>query len=696
MKSKKILLIMIVLILPMILSNCGSNNTNETIDVDNKDIDKENAKDNEIVEKTEFSLNNVILLGQSGNKPEDYKLSFLCSDNMDGVKAYGICYSTSDASDVFEYLKGMSKAEIDKLELEHKLYIMKNLDYADGVGNTYNQNQQDVVNGDVMSNPGEYNFYAITIGENGMLGFAQADRTITIPPYAKNLICSRSGYNLDVTFDSYKDDVIDYNLFFISKTNLDDINMKIGMLTKGEVAKLDDDNKAIECENKEKVSLKIDLTKMHDAYGNEFNSEEIYYTFVASVGKNGKILGISKSPSMIFPNTIPEEVKEFKTGEGNGFIFPNGGAATTISLSKDVLGYIKSVLGGRPRVAVFLASSGTENDNYAEFPELQNLFKQVGMDAVYIPLNTDNYKYVADEKYLSGLVKSCHGIYFAGGDQAKISRVTHNDDGTLNEIGKSIIDIVKKGGFAVGTSAGCNIMSNPTYLQGESNYVISMNKTEFISIGSCEDTVPSTETSVATEGIGLAEEMTGMKILMDSHFDARSRLGRMLVAIRDNNIDVGIGCDEGTGISITKGLGTVYGPNAVFIVDARSAEFSSAKDDNFTVKNIKINYLTQGDQYNFATGLVMPRNKHLAEVIESDWSSDDIFNYDGYNTTRAIVTTAFNSAERSEFGILDSETKFVLIKNENTKVYAGEKIINNSKLQNYPKCTIVDMELCIE
>lgn len=648
------------------------------------------------IKKTVYSLNDVMLIGQIGKQPDDYKLSFLKSDCTQGVTCYGMCYSTESATQVIKYLETLNKSQLESLVADQKLYLIKRLEWADGGGNTFRCGQQDIINGGVMNKPGEYKFYAFTAGDDGVLGFAEADRTVTITPFAKNLLVDKEGSILNVSFESYDDKVIAYNIFMISKTNIDDVNMRIGMLTRNEIAKLCETDKVVKYENHRVVTSQVDLSKMKDIYGSNYDRNGLYYAFIGSVGTDGKILGITKSPAMIFPETMPETIGVMKTGIGNGTVFPNGGAASTVPLSKEVLGYLKSILGGRPRVAVISASWGTESENYEDFPNVSDMFKQVGMDAIYIPLNTDNFRSVADEEYMIKLVSSCHGVYFAGGNQAKISRVTHNDDGSLNDIGNAIIDIIKKGGFAVGTSAGCNIMSDPMYLDGTSNEVIALNRTDRCDIGTCESSIPSIDTAVSVQGLPLIEAVSEKTVLMDSHFDARSRLGRMLVTMRDNNIDIGIGCDEATGISINKGLGTVYGNNAVFIVDCSDAIFSSKEDEKFTVRGVKLNYLTVGDQYNLKNNLVMPRNKYAAETIESDWITDDIFNYNGYNVTRALITTAFGSSNTQEFGISGTDLKFVLTKHNNTKVSSGDGKLIISKLQDYPLCTIANMELCIK
>ncbi|MEG1528676.1 MAG: hypothetical protein RR248_00850 [Clostridia bacterium] len=652
-------------------------------------------QDENYLAKTEFSLQEVTLYGNGGVTPEKYKISFTKSQNMTGVEAYGICYSTSSPKQVKDYLSKINKEQILALEGDNSVYIMTDLSYADGVGNTYNTNQKDIISGKVMTDPGEYRFFCFTLGKDGMLALSIADRTIIKQAYATDLDFTKNGNSLNLTFRSFEDIVS--NIVFYSMTNIADVEMRVKLLSANEIKTLISDKKVVEVANAVDSTASIDLNSQKDIYGKAYNAENIYYVYVASLNKEGRVTGIYKSFRLLTPTTLPTVLATIGYGAGNGTIFPNGGACTTTVLASSELTKLKAAIGGRPRVAIIGAASGSEADNFTEFGVQKQLFKQVGMDAVYIPLNPENYKVIGNDDYFSALIGSCHGVHFIGGDQSKISRCIYNDDNTLNKCGQAIYDIVGKGGFATGTSAGANIMSNPTYLNGTSTSTINANSSTNCNIGDCDSGAPNTDVAISTQGLSWSSDLTGYVTLLDSHFDARSRLGRMLVAMRDNNIKLGMGFDEGTGICICRGVGTVYGPNGVFIVDARKATFGSKNDASFTCDNIVIHYLTAGDSIKFDTMTVIPFQKSLVtEPITTTYTTKDIFG-SNYSTTQALVTFAFSQLATSSYGIASQTTKLILTRVESTQVYASSSVaMTITGLKDYKKCTIINLVLSIK
>lgn len=66
-------------------------------------------------------------------------------------------------------------------------------------------------------------------------------------------------------------------------------------------------------------------------------------------------------------------------------------------------------------------------------------------------------------------------------------------------------------------------------------------------------------------------------ILFDTHFDARSRLARLIPDLRDMNKTVGIGVDENTAIYLKDNVGYVYGQNGVWIVNNKNAVYNTTE-----------------------------------------------------------------------------------------------------------------------
>ena len=85
------------------------------------------------------------------------------------------------------------------------------------------------------------------------------------------------------------------------------------------------------------------------------------------------------------------------------------------------------------------------------------------------------------------------------------------------------------------------------------------------------------DTRNGTSGLQYNENgawMLGFRLfdfLVDTNFDQKGRIARLVPSLIELNTQVGAGIDEGACLSYKDGVGTVYGKNAVFIADISSA-----------------------------------------------------------------------------------------------------------------------------
>jgi len=88
---------------------------------------------------------------------------------------------------------------------------------------------------------------------------------------------------------------------------------------------------------------------------------------------------------------------------------------------------------------------------------------------------------------------------------------------------------------------------------------------------------------------------------IDIHFYKRANQGRLIRLVEDLHqySYLGYGIDEDTAMVIDGTRMRIEGSRGVSIIDVGSA--TAGKDKQFSVKNIKISYLTKGDIYNFKT-----------------------------------------------------------------------------------------------
>lgn len=85
----------------------------------------------------------------------------------------------------------------------------------------------------------------------------------------------------------------------------------------------------------------------------------------------------------------------------------------------------------------------------------------------------------------------------------------------------------------------------------------------------------------------------------DTHFNARGRLGRLVPVLKDLQDPFGIGIDENTSLYYDNGVGTVYGWNGVTFCDLQYSFYSP--QSYFSIKNVTVHYLTEGDKFDFRT-----------------------------------------------------------------------------------------------
>ena len=147
-------------------------------------------------------------------------------------------------------------------------------------------------------------------------------------------------------------------------------------------------------------------------------------------------------------------------------------------------------------------------------------------------------------------------------------------------------------------------------------------------------------------GIGLLQPD---KLILDSHFSERGRLGRLLVALEKTDIDVGVGVDETTALVVNVdddgnsiGNWRVIGDNYVTIARLDS--------DATDIQNADVSILSSGDEYNPNTNNIIPAPyKHIIKEStppyyrDYDYWAGAVFSIDSeipYMLSRLVDSTA--------------------------------------------------------
>ena len=215
-------------------------------------------------------------------------------------------------------------------------------------------------------------------------------------------------------------------------------------------------------------------------------------------------------------------------------------------------------------------------------------------------VDESTWKENANDPELAALVLQCSGIWFSGGDQNRTTAVLYNDDGSHTKVLEAVWKVYGGGGVIGGTSAGAAIMSDPMIGGGNSLGALAHGVKNALVDGD----FPESEGVLLTRGLGFFPAGT-----IDQHFGARSRIGRLAVAMLfgEDKTDLGFGIDENTALiyEANTGICRVAGGAGVVILDA-SRSTSERTEEGIAIENLRIHRLENGDSYHPGTGGVVP------------------------------------------------------------------------------------------
>lgn len=173
-------------------------------------------------------------------------------------------------------------------------------------------------------------------------------------------------------------------------------------------------------------------------------------------------------------------------------------------------------------------------------------------------------------------------LFFTGGDQL---RITSQMGGT--PVMDHIFALHEAGAAIVGTSAGAAAMAETMLIAGESN-------------------ASRVTTLAVAPGLALLKS-----VIIDQHFAERGRFGRLMGAVAQNPLSLGIGIDEDTAIHVTNDeVFTVLGSGAVYVFDAAGMSYTSLSERHtegiLTIHDTKVHVLGRGDRFNLVTRRPLP------------------------------------------------------------------------------------------
>lgn len=275
---------------------------------------------------------------------------------------------------------------------------------------------------------------------------------------------------------------------------------------------------------------------------------------------------------------------------------------------------IVELAGGKgARIAVLPTAAGTPE---REGRMAADVLKRYGAQAFVVPIaprlaGLDDARKAADDPALANQVRGAGGVFFTGGDQARITGALRHPDGGNTAVLDALWALYRRGGVIAGTSAGAAIMSSTMFYDPPLE-VLPLLKN---GVKDGKDIAP---------GLGFV----GSDIFIDQHFLIRGRFARMLPVMLAKGYALGLGIDENTAAVVGPGREVgIVGYRGALLLDLAGATTDKAQPA-FNLTNARISYLDSGDRFNLATRAYVPgpdkeplRNidrEHRAAIFSTD------------------------------------------------------------------------------
>lgn len=201
-------------------------------------------------------------------------------------------------------------------------------------------------------------------------------------------------------------------------------------------------------------------------------------------------------------------------------------------------------------------------------------------------------------------IESAGGVWFTGGDQARIGAALIEDDGTDTPMLAALRARLADGAVIGGTSAGAAMMSRVMIVRGEPLPALLQAPV------SLADGVepPETEALVLARGLGFFPYG-----ITDQHFGQRARLGRLARAVVTvaEPLRAGFGVDENTAmvVDLSDDRLQVLGEGQMTMIDARAAHFTEQAGAAH-IEELELSLLSHGDSLELGAGeLALPDYK---------------------------------------------------------------------------------------
>lgn len=198
----------------------------------------------------------------------------------------------------------------------------------------------------------------------------------------------------------------------------------------------------------------------------------------------------------------------------------------------------------------------------------------------------------ANDGKLAEKIEKLDLIFLTGGDQLRLTTILGG-----SKVIHAIQSRLEAGALVAGTSAGAAVFSDTMIYEGKSE--------EGLFKGSV----------LTTSGFGFVR-----KIIFDTHFLARGRIGRLIQIVTTNPTCIGVGIGEDSGVVLKgDGMAEVVGAGQVIIVDGCGIGHSNIMDiepgEPIAVEGVQIHSIVNGYGYDFKKRRFL---NHLPGLTEED------------------------------------------------------------------------------
>jgi cyanophycinase len=299
---------------------------------------------------------------------------------------------------------------------------------------------------------------------------------------------------------------------------------------------------------------------------------------------------------------------------------------------------IVELAGGKgARIAVIPAAAGNPTGSGGRVVDHLNRHGARAFLLPVAPRLPGDVHVAANDPANAAAVASAGGVYFIGGDQARITAAMRNVDGTDSKVLQAVWQLYRRGGVVAGASAGAAIMSS----------------TMFDNAG--------TTLSVLQNGVRDGNELApglgfiGNDVFVDQHLIIRGRFARMLPAMLKKSYKKGLGIDENTAVVVGPGRNAeVIGYKGAIWFDLAQAG-SDPKLGAFNIRNASISYLDHGDRINLDTGVMTPSADKVDGKVDPSKPGNraPLFSADilGNTTLVDLMSQLVDSAQPSATGL---------------------------------------------